>query len=143
MMNMRREDFYEKLYNETAGKAGFNPEFVNQTNQDNVAKKREYISMIYNKLSVSEEDYGMKFMPVEKCPEKVIHRVFRRLFDDMIKYKREKGLASKVEPPQTAKKESQLELSLSCSDPKAFERCFEALDGYHLNKNRDYPSFSH
>lgn len=142
MMNMRREDFYEKLYNATAGKAGFNPEFVNQTNQYNVAKKREYISMIYDKLSVSQKKYGVKHKKVADCPDEVIHETFQRLFTDMINYKKGKGLVSKLEPAQTPKNEGQLELSLSCSDPKALERHLEALDGYHWNKNRDYPSFS-
>ncbi len=142
MMNMRREDFYRKLLAETVSKPGFNPEFVNQTNQYNVAKKKEYISMIYDKLSVSQKKYGVKHKKVKDCPEEVIHKTFQRLFKDAVEYK-EKGLASKVEPAQIAKKEGQLELSLSYSDPKAFERHLEALDGYHWNKNKDYPSFSH
>jgi hypothetical protein len=142
MMKMRREDFYEKLWKETAGKPGFNPEFVNQTNKDNVAKKREYLSMLYDYLSVSEEKYGIRHKRVEDCPDEVVHNAFRSIFGDMLKYKK-KGLASKLEPTQTAQKESQLELNLSYSDPKAFERHLAALDGYPLNKNPDYPSFEH
>lgn len=128
-----------KLLSETADKPGFNPEFVNQTNQYNAAKKREYISMIYDKLSVSEKEYGVKHKKVQDCPEEVIHKVFKRLFNDALNYK-ERGLVSKLEPAHT-KKENQLELGLSSSPD--FKKHLEALDGYNWNKNPNYPSFSH
>lgn len=145
MMKMRKDNFYEELWKKTAGNPGFNKEFVNQTNQYNVGEKREYILMIYDKLKVSPATYGKKYLPVQECPEEVIDRVFKRLFADMIKYKKGEGLASIVTRPQTdrtEKKGSQLELSLSVSDPKAFEKHLAALDGYHWNKNRDYPSLA-
>ena len=97
--------------------------------------------MIYDKLSVSEKKYGVKHKKVKDCPEEVIHKTFQRLFKDALAYK-EKGLVSKVEPAQTTKNEGQLELSLSYSPHQDLQKHLEALDGYHWNKNRDYPSFS-
>lgn len=97
-MKMKREKFYAILLNETIYKPCFNPDFVTQTNQYNAGKKREIISLFYDKLKVSGLEYGKKFELVSQCPERVIHHVFERLFKDAIKAK-EKGLVGKIKSP--------------------------------------------
>ncbi len=95
MMKMRREEFYAILLNETINKPGFNHNFLAQTNQYNVTKKKEMVSLIYEKLRVSQGEYGKKFEVVSKCPERVIHHVFERLLKEALKA-REKGLIGKI-----------------------------------------------
>lgn len=108
MMKMRREKFYEILLDETISKPCFNPDFVTQTNQYNVGKKREIISLFYDKLKVSSLEHGKKYELVSQCPDRVIHHVFERLYNDALKA-RERGLVGKIKSP--------------------FERHLGALDG--------------
>ncbi|MFH0831556.1 MAG: hypothetical protein V1886_01685 [archaeon] len=98
MMKIKKNDFYAILLNETIYKPCFNPDFVTQTNRYNVGKKKELISLIYDKLRVSRLDYGKKFELVSQCPERVVHHVFERLYNDALKAK-EKGLVTKFKSP--------------------------------------------
>lgn len=111
---MMINEFYKKLLDETINKPIFNPDFVTITNQHNVGKKRELISLIYDKLKVSKAEYGKSYLPVNQCSDKIIDGVFKRLFNDAIKAKKN-GLFDKVNS------NSHLGLDL--------DRHLEALDG--------------
>ena len=98
MMKMPKNKFYAILLNETIYKPCFNPDFITQTNQYNAGKKRELISLFYDKLRVSSIEYGKKFELVSQCPDRVIHHVFGRVYNDALKAK-EKGLVAKLKSP--------------------------------------------
>lgn len=126
---MNIKDYYKFILEKVK-----NPDFVNFTNQYNEVEKRKLLSVFYSKIHAACQK---KPVSVFKVESRYVHEVFKRIYNDAVKWSEEQkqgGLETKIE---TATKEKQPELFPLKSD---FERHMEALDGagyyrYHYHKH--------
>jgi hypothetical protein len=122
---MNKEDYYRLILERVK-----NPDFVTFTNEANEGEKRRLLSVLYPKIHVRGQSEPVS---VFKCEVKYVHKAFKNVYKEAVKWaegQKVKGLEVKVAQGELFRQ----------SD---FKRHLEALDGYHWNKNADYPSLSH